>query len=72
MYENTIVVTTLSLGSQPRQGHGKVRVESVIRESHSHSRELKNCEGMSPHTPKWTPTLGVGVLIEYQIFREQF
>ncbi len=22
------------------------------------------CEGMNPHTPKWTPTLGVGVLMD--------
>ncbi len=25
------------------------------------SRECKECEGMNPHTPKWTPMLGVGV-----------
>jgi hypothetical protein len=24
------------------------------------SRECKECEGVNPHTPKWTPTLGVG------------
>jgi hypothetical protein len=23
-------------------------------------KESKECEGMNPHTPKWTPTLGVG------------
>jgi hypothetical protein len=27
---------------------------------------------MNPHIPKWTPTLGVGILIEYQIFKEVF
>jgi hypothetical protein len=26
-------------------------------------------EGMGPHTPKWTPILGVGVLMESQIFK---
>jgi hypothetical protein len=26
---------------------------------------------MSPHTPKWTPTWGVGVLMESRIFKEQ-
>jgi hypothetical protein len=30
------------------------------------------CEGMSPHTPKWTPTLGVGVLMDLKIFKERF
>jgi hypothetical protein len=29
------------------------------------------CEGMSLHTPKWTPTLGVGVLMDFQIFKEE-
>jgi hypothetical protein len=29
------------------------------------------CEGMSPHTPKWPPTLGVGVPMDFQIFKEQ-
>ncbi len=24
------------------------------------SRECKDCEGVNPHTPKWTPMLGVG------------
>jgi len=32
---------------------------------------VRECEGMNPHTPKWTPTLGVGVLMDSQIFREQ-
>jgi hypothetical protein len=30
----------------------------------------RKCEGMNPHTPKWAPTLGVGVLMDFQIFRE--
>jgi hypothetical protein len=28
------------------------------------------CEGMNLHTPKWAPTLGVGVSMDSQIFRE--
>jgi hypothetical protein len=27
---------------------------------------------MSPHIPKWAPTLGVGVPMDFQIFKEQF
>jgi len=27
---------------------------------------------MNPHTPKWAPTLGIGVLTEFQICEEQF
>ncbi len=26
---------------------------------------VRECEGMNPHTPKWTPTLGVGVLMDF-------
>jgi hypothetical protein len=29
------------------------------------------CEGMNPHTPKGAPNLGVGVLVDFRIFREQ-
>ncbi len=49
--------------------HGKVQAESATWESHLHSREY---EGMNPHTPKWTPTLGVGMPMEFQIFFEVF
>jgi hypothetical protein len=34
-------------------------------------RSAKECEGMNPHTPKGTPTLGVGIPVDFQIFREQ-
>jgi len=29
----------------------------------------RECERIDPHTPKGTPTLGVGVLVDSQIFR---
>jgi hypothetical protein len=35
-------------------------------------RSVGECEGMNPHTPKWAPTLRVGVLMEFQIFRGRF
>jgi hypothetical protein len=28
------------------------------------SVSVGECEGMNPHTPKWAPTLGVGVLMD--------
>jgi hypothetical protein len=28
------------------------------------------CEGMNFHTPKWAPTLGVGVSMDFWIFKE--
>jgi hypothetical protein len=30
------------------------------------------CEGVNPHIPKATPTLGDGVLVDFQNFRERF
>jgi hypothetical protein len=27
---------------------------------------------MSPHTPKWVPTLGVGIPMDFQIFLKWF
>jgi len=35
-------------------------------------RNVGKCEGVNPHTPKATPTLGDGVLMDFQNFREQF
>jgi hypothetical protein len=31
----------------------------------------KKCEGMNPHTPKGASTLGVGVSVDSQMFRER-
>ncbi len=31
----------------------------------------RKCEGMNPHTPKGAPTLGVGVLVDSRMFKEQ-
>jgi len=34
--------------------------------SHIHTLEsARECEGMNPHTPKWTPTLGVKVPMDF-------
>jgi hypothetical protein len=30
------------------------------------------CEGMNPRTSKWVPTLGVGVLMDFRIFKKRF
>ncbi len=32
----------------------------------------RECEGVDPHTPKGTPTLGVKVLMDSRVFRERF
>jgi hypothetical protein len=33
---------------------------------------VEKCEGVNPHTPKATPTLGDGVPVDSQNFREPF
>jgi hypothetical protein len=35
------------------------------------SGSAKECEGIGPHTPKGTPTLGIRVPVGSQLFREQ-
>jgi hypothetical protein len=34
-------------------------------------KSAKECEGIDPHTPKGTPTLGIGVQVDFQMFREK-
>jgi hypothetical protein len=52
------------------QGLAKVRAKSEALEVAFHSLgSARECEGMNPHIPKWTTTLGVGVLMDSQIFR---
>jgi hypothetical protein len=51
------------------QGCGPRRSSGVT--SHTLG-SVRKCEGMNPHTPKATPTLGNGVLVDSQNFREQF
>jgi hypothetical protein len=64
-------VTTLVLGSRPRQGFTKVQAKSEVGITFHVPGNVGECEGMNPHTPKWAPILGVGVLMDSQIFREQ-
>jgi hypothetical protein len=33
-------------------------------------RSVEKCEGMNPHTSKGASTLGIGILMDSQIFRE--
>jgi hypothetical protein len=35
------------------------------------TRSVRECEGMNLHIPKWAFTLGVGVLMDFWIFKEQ-
>jgi hypothetical protein len=66
-------VTTLALGLRPRQkglqGCGPRENPGVT----SHIPEsVRKCEGVNPHTPKATPTLGDGVPVDSKNFRNRF
>jgi len=50
-------------GCRPRGGPGVT--------SHAPG-SVRKCEGMNPHTPKATPTVGDGDPVDSQNFREQF
>jgi len=51
------------------QGCGPRRSAGITSHTPGSVRE---CEGVSHHTPKATPTLGDGVLVDSQNFRELF
>jgi hypothetical protein len=68
-----IAIATLALGLRPRQKglKGCGPRESPGITSHTLGSVRKR-EGVNPHTPKATPTLGDGVLVDARNFREQF
>jgi hypothetical protein len=61
-YNGKWIVTTLALGSRPRQGGYKVAGQEGGPGVTSHALGSgKECERMNPHTPKWTPIVRIGV-----------
>jgi hypothetical protein len=61
----------LGLATKTKVCKGASRNGSLIITFHVRE-SVGECEGMNPHTPKWVFTLGVGILIDLQIFREVF
>ncbi len=61
----SIGLVTKAKGLQKCRPRGSLGVTSHIPGS------VRKCEGVNPHTPKATPTLGDGVLVDSQNFREQ-
>jgi hypothetical protein len=49
----------------------KARACKVVSQERKPGSERK-CEGMNPHTPKGAPTLGVGVPMDFRMFKKQF
>jgi len=57
------------LGSQPRQGVARLQAKKGAQESCRMLPRVQESEGIDPHTPKGTPTLGVGVSVDSRIFK---
>ncbi len=60
------------MGSRPTQGGCKVAGQEGSPGVMPHAPgSAKECEGIDLHTPKGTPTLGVGVPVDSWMFIEQ-
>ncbi len=64
-------VVTLALGSRPRQRGCKGAGQEEAQEPRHIPGSVGKCEGVNPHTPKATPTLGDGVPVDSQNFRKR-
>jgi hypothetical protein len=49
----------------------KARACKNVGQEEAWESRAKKREGMNPHTPKGTPTLGAGVSVDSQVFKEQ-
>jgi hypothetical protein len=61
---------SLGLTTKARACKGASQEVSMGVTSHA-PESVGKCEGMNLHTPKWAPTLGVGVSMDSQIFKER-
>jgi hypothetical protein len=68
-----MIVATLALGLRPRQkGLQGCRPRGSPWVTSHTPGSVRKCEGVNPHTPKATLTLGDGVPVDSQNFRERF
>ncbi len=65
-----MIVATLALGSQPKQrGLQGCELRGSPGVTPHAPRNVGKCEGMNPHIPNATPTLGDGVSVDPRIFK---
>ncbi len=70
IHQNHIYCRNPSLGFATKARRCKVAgQEGSLRVMPHAPRSARECEGIDPHTPKGTPTLGVGVLMDSQMFK---
>ncbi len=61
---------SLGLATKARVCKGTGQEGSPGNTSHA-PRSIGECERRNPHTPKWTPTLGIGLPMDSRIFKEK-
>jgi len=61
---------SLGLTTKAKACEGACQIWSLGVTFHA-PKSARECEGMNPHTPKWIPNLGIGVLVDFRIFIEQ-
>jgi hypothetical protein len=57
---------SIKLATKAKACKGVGQEESPGVTSHT-SKNAKECEGMNPHTPKWTTILGIRISVDSQI-----
>jgi hypothetical protein len=67
-----VCVATLALGSRPKQGFARLRAKKEAGSCTTYSWECEKLWGNEPSHPKGVPLWGVGVLVDFQIFRGRF
>jgi hypothetical protein len=59
-----------SQGKEVARVRTKKKPDSHITYSRECKKNVREYEGVNPHTPKATPTLGDGVSVDFQNFKE--
>jgi len=62
---------SLGLATKARVYKGAIQEGSLGVTSHA-LESVGDCQGMNLHTPKWAPTLGVGVLWTFKLSKSNF
>jgi hypothetical protein len=77
-YNSRLVICTKGKCHNPSLGFAtKVRAckgtsqEGSLGATFHAPKIASECEGMNHHTPKWAPTLGVGIPMDSQMFKER-
>jgi len=73
LFSPKVIVTTLAFGlaTKAKGLQGCELRGSPGVTSHTPG-SVRKCEGVNPHTPKATPTLGNGIPVDSQKFKERF